>query len=44
MELPMQSWFKRRFPLFFEPGTFEISMVWDEDNQRALDDKLVKLG
>lgn len=44
LELPMQPWFKRRFPLFFEPGTFEFSMVWDEDNQRALDDKLVKLG
>ena len=30
LELPMQDWFKRRFPLFFEPGTFELSFVWNE--------------
>lgn len=29
-KLPMQDWFKRRFPLFFQKGTFEISSVWDE--------------
>lgn len=27
--LPMQDWFKRRFPLFFNEGTFELSFVWD---------------
>lgn len=31
LELPMQDWFKSRFPLFFNPGTFEISSVWDEE-------------
>ncbi|MCS7459743.1 8-oxo-dGTP diphosphatase [Paenibacillus doosanensis] len=29
LELPMQSWFKRRFPLFFNQGTFELSALWD---------------
>ncbi|MDA1801768.1 8-oxo-dGTP diphosphatase [Bacillus cereus group sp. BY6-1LC] len=29
--LPMQDWFKERFPLFFEKGTFEIQRVWDKD-------------
>ena len=33
MELPMQSWFKRRFPLFFQDGTFEIYSVWDEEEK-----------
>ena len=26
----MQDWFKSRFPLFFAPGTFELSSLWDE--------------
>lgn len=29
LKLPMQPWFKRRFPLFFEDGTFEIFVEWD---------------
>ncbi|MCC3649641.1 MULTISPECIES: 8-oxo-dGTP diphosphatase [Cytobacillus] len=32
LALPMQSWFKRKFPLFFEEGTFEIHSVWDEEH------------
>ena len=36
LNLPMQDWFKRRFPLFFQPGTFEMSFVWDEQNQITL--------
>ncbi|MZQ85162.1 NUDIX domain-containing protein [Paenibacillus sp. 5J-6] len=32
IELPMQDWFKSRFPLFFKQGTFEISSIWDKDN------------
>lgn len=32
-ELPMQPWFKRRFPLFFQDGTFEIYSVWDEEEK-----------
>jgi 8-oxo-dGTP diphosphatase len=44
LELPMQPWFKRRFPLFFEAGTFEISIVWDEDSQKPIEEKVKKLG
>lgn len=36
LELPMQDWFKRRFPLFFEPGTFELSFVWDGKQDKTL--------
>ncbi|UVI30872.1 8-oxo-dGTP diphosphatase [Paenibacillus spongiae] len=36
LELPMQPWFKRRFPYFFEKGTFEIHVEWDEDNNRPI--------
>lgn len=31
LNLPMQDWFKERFPLFFEKGTFEIQRIWDRD-------------
>ncbi|HDR7515228.1 8-oxo-dGTP diphosphatase [Bacillus mobilis] len=31
LNLPMQNWFKERFPLFFEKGTFEIQRVWDRE-------------
>lgn len=34
--LPMQDWFRRRIPLFFEPGVFEISTIWDQDNNNVL--------
>lgn len=44
LELPMQPWFKRRFPLFFEEGTFEISVVWDEDAKVRLEEKVKQLG
>ncbi|WP_369010062.1 8-oxo-dGTP diphosphatase [Alkalihalobacillus sp. TS-13] len=30
-QLPMQKSFKRRFPLFFEKGTFEIHVTWDHE-------------
>jgi len=29
MNLPMQDWFQRRLPLFFQPGTFELSFIWE---------------
>ncbi len=32
--LPMQKSIKRRFPLFFEDGTFEIHVEWDHENNR----------
>ncbi|WP_261381312.1 8-oxo-dGTP diphosphatase [Paenibacillus cremeus] len=36
LNLPMQSWFKRRFPLFFRPGTFEYHFLWDKENEVTL--------
>lgn len=36
LDLPMQEWFKNRFPLFFQQGTFEISSVWDKENDEVL--------
>ncbi|WP_127533534.1 8-oxo-dGTP diphosphatase [Paenibacillus kobensis] len=42
--LPMQSWFKRRLPLFFEPGTFEICAVWDEETKSEIEDRVIQLG
>jgi 8-oxo-dGTP diphosphatase len=42
LELPMQNWFKERFPLFFESGTFEIQRVWDADLDKQIELKLVK--
>jgi 8-oxo-dGTP diphosphatase len=43
LTLPMQPWFKRRFPLFFEEGTFEIYEIWDEESQRAIKKTVKKL-
>lgn len=37
LKLPMQSWFTRRFPLFFQEGTFEMSYIWDEQTRVTLD-------
>ncbi|MFG6497112.1 8-oxo-dGTP diphosphatase [Fictibacillus sp. UD] len=34
LDLPMQDWFKERFPLFFEEGTFEIQRVWDAKREQ----------
>ncbi|MFF2887347.1 8-oxo-dGTP diphosphatase [Paenibacillus sp. NPDC057967] len=36
MNLPMQDWFQRRFPLFFQPGTFELSFIWDGSKGETL--------
>ncbi len=30
--LPMQDWFRERIPLFFQPGVFEYSTIWDKAN------------
>ena len=43
LDLPMQSWFNRRFPLFFEEGTFEIYAVWDEETRITLREYVKKL-
>ena len=32
--LPMQKSIRRRFPLFFEEGTFEIQVEWDHEKSR----------
>ena len=32
LHLPMQKSIRRRFPLFFEEGTFEIQVTWDDEN------------
>ncbi|MCM3720077.1 8-oxo-dGTP diphosphatase [Fictibacillus phosphorivorans] len=40
LELPMQSWFKERFPLFFEAGTFEIHRVWDAVSNEQVEVKV----
>lgn len=31
LNLPMQKSIRRRFPFFFEEGTFEIQVVWNHD-------------
>jgi 8-oxo-dGTP diphosphatase len=41
LNLPMQSWFKERFPLFFEAGTFEIQRVWDDESDQEVEVKLI---
>jgi|SRR5690606_32889368 len=33
LNLPMQPWFKERFPLFFQEGTFEIFSEWDSEEK-----------
>ena len=33
--LPMQESIKRRFPLFFEDGTFEIQVEWNHEENKA---------
>lgn len=44
LELPMQDWFKERFPLFFEAGTFEVSTVWDGKNDITLKKTIKNYG
>lgn len=43
MHLPMQPWFKRRFPLFFEEGTFEIYGLWDEEKQMSIKETVKRI-
>lgn len=35
-EIPVQDWFRRRFPLFFRQGTFELSVIWDSQTKETL--------
>ncbi|GAE06946.1 MutT/nudix family protein [Paenibacillus sp. JCM 10914] len=41
MNLPMQDWFKRRFPLFFKEGTFELSEIWNEATGNILEETVM---
>lgn len=43
LELPMQDWFRERFPLFFEEGTFEVHKQWDGVEESALKESVRKL-
>lgn len=43
LDLPMQSWFRRKFPLFFKEGTFEISVVWNEEEKQPIEEKIALL-
>ncbi|WLD95360.1 8-oxo-dGTP diphosphatase [Alkalihalobacillus sp. AL-G] len=43
-ELPMQSWFKRRLPLFFEDGTFEISIHLKDFESKPHKEVIRKVG
>ncbi len=42
LKLPMQNWFKERFPLFFEAGTFEKHVVWDDKEKQAVKEVITK--
>lgn len=35
-EIPVQDWFRRRFPLFFRQGTFELSFIWDSQTKETI--------
>ena len=35
-DLPMQDWFRERIPLFFQPGVFEHSTIWDKASDVTL--------
>ena len=35
-DLPMQSWFRERIPMFFQPGVFEYSTIWDKASDITL--------
>ncbi|AGE20771.1 MULTISPECIES: 8-oxo-dGTP diphosphatase [Geobacillus] len=43
LNLPMQDWFKERFNMFFEPGTFEIQRVWDADLNKQVSVKITRM-
>ena len=43
-ELPMQEWFKKRLPKFFEEGTFEVSIEYERGNTSPLKETTRKLG
>ena len=40
---PMQPWFRRRFPLFFEEGTFEIYEIYDQEEDVTIKQSVKKI-
>ncbi|CAG9621903.1 hypothetical protein BACCIP111883_02694 [Sutcliffiella rhizosphaerae] len=38
LKLPIQSWFKERFPLFFQDGTF----VWEDYFEKSIREVVTK--
>lgn len=44
LELPMQEWFKRRFPFFFQQGTFERSVIWNKKNDITIGETMKHYG
>lgn len=43
MNYPMQPWFKKRFPLFFEEGTFEIYAVYNQETRETIKETVKSL-
>ena len=43
LDLPMQPFFKRKFPLFFENGTFEIHTSWDGKDPESAEVNIISL-
>lgn len=44
LQLPMQDWFKRRFPLFFQQGTFEHSVIWNKRSDITIGETMKHYG
>lgn len=44
MDLPMQDWFRRRLPYFFQEGTFEISFQLKDFHSSPLKKNIRKIG
>ncbi|WP_163101994.1 8-oxo-dGTP diphosphatase [Peribacillus alkalitolerans] len=42
LHLPLQDWFREKFTLFLEQGTFEIHRVWDTDSDQHVDTKIFR--
>jgi 8-oxo-dGTP diphosphatase len=42
VNLPMQDWFRVKFHLILEPGTFEIHREWDQDLNKQVSMKITR--
>jgi 8-oxo-dGTP diphosphatase len=43
LDQKIQTWFARKFPLFFEEGTFEIHTRWDGEKDEVIETKVFAL-